>query len=91
MFEPGSRYEAMGVYTVKLKDGRTVNAVRLPLSQAGPLMGFHRRLIGQRLDHIASYFLKDATAFWKLCDANNSMSPDGLAAHDLVGIPRKDK
>jgi hypothetical protein len=39
------------------------------------------------LDLIANAFLKDATAFWRLCDANNTVVPDGLAARDLIGIP----
>jgi hypothetical protein len=37
---------------------------------------------------MASFFLKDATTFWKLCDANNSVVPDALAARPLVGIPQ---
>jgi hypothetical protein len=89
MFAPGSRYETLVTYEVKLADGRVVTAVRLRIASTGPLLGYHRRLTGQRLDHIASYYLKDATAFWRLCDANDSMSPDSLVAHDLVGIPRK--
>ena len=59
----------------------------LPLPVQTPLQGFHRRLDGQRLDLIASRYLKDATAFWQLCDANNAIAPDALAAHNLIGIP----
>ena len=89
MFMPGSRYEKMPVYTVQTGDGREVTAVRLPLPVASALVGYYRRTTGQRLDHIAAVYLNDATAFWRLCDANNSVVPDALAAHDLVGIPRK--
>ena len=32
----------------------------------------------QRLDLLAAQFLQDATAFWRLCDANNVMHPDEL-------------
>jgi hypothetical protein len=53
------------------------------------LAGFHARKQGQRLDHIAARYLGDATAFWRLCDANGSLSPDALGARDLVGIPKK--
>ena len=87
MFYPGSRYEKTGAYQVALPDGRRVTAARLPLPAAPPLAGFHRRLEGQRLDHIAAHYLADATAFWRLCYANNAMSPDALAARDMVGIP----
>lgn len=90
MFFPGSRYEKMPTYTVKQADGREVTAVRLPLPKAAPLLGYHRRLVEQRLDHIAAHYLSDATAFWRLCDANGAMVPDALAAaHDLIGVPPK--
>ena len=89
MFFPGSRYQKTGTYTVTAADGRTVVAARLPLPSPGRLIGFHRRLEGQRLDLIAARYLADPTAFWRLCDANDAMVPDALAAHDLIGIPDK--
>jgi hypothetical protein len=91
MFFPGSRYENAGTYKVTLPDGTVVLATRLPLAAAGPLIGFHRRLQGQRLDHLAAHYLTDPTAFWRLCDANNTPVPDALAARDLVGIPGKER
>ena len=89
MFAPGSRYEKMPTYQVTLSNGRVVTAVKLPLPTPGTLLGYHRRSVGQRLDHIASNYLKDPTTFWRLCDVNNAMSPDALGARDLVGIPQK--
>ena len=89
MFMPGSRYIKMPTYTVTEASGREVTAVRLPLPNPAPLLGYHRRLVGQRLDHIAAVYLKDATAFWRLCDANGAVVPDALATRDMVGIPRK--
>jgi hypothetical protein len=89
MFYPGSRYLKSGTYTLKKADGALVSVARLPLPSSAPLLGFHRRLEGQRLDLIASYYLADATAFWRLCDANNSVVPDSLAARGLVGIPKR--
>jgi hypothetical protein len=88
VFFPGSRYEKLVNYTVTRPDGSQVVATRLPLPLSNPIAGFHRRLEGQRLDHLAANYLSDATAFWRLCDANNALVPDALAAHDLVGIPR---
>ena len=87
MFFPGSRYEKTGTYTVTKADGIMVTVTKLPLPVQSPVLGFHRRLEGQRLDLIAAHYLNDATTFWRLCDANNAMVPDALAAHDLVGIP----
>jgi hypothetical protein len=84
----GSRYEKSGTYTVTRSDGTTVTALRLPLPAAPVLQGFYpRRADVSRLDLVAAHFLKDATAFWRLCDANDAVSPDALAAHDLIGIP----
>jgi hypothetical protein len=87
MFFPGSRYASVSTYTMTLPDGTVVAVTRTPLPSSSTLMGFHQRLQGQRLDLIASRYLADATAFWQLCDANNAMVPDALAAHSLIGIP----
>jgi hypothetical protein len=89
MFAPGSRYEKMATYQVTTADGRVITAVKLPLPTPGVLLGYHRRSVGQRLDLIASHYLNDPTTFWRLCDVNNSMSPEALGARDLVGIPQK--
>jgi hypothetical protein len=89
MFFAGSRYENSATYTITKADGASISAARLPLPSSKPLIGFHRRHEGQRLDLIASHYLADATAFWQLADANNSMAPDALAVHDLVGVPGK--
>lgn len=87
MFFPGSRYEKVGNYQVTRPDGAIITVKKIHLPSSKPLLGYHRRLQGQRLDLIANNYLKDPTAFWQLCDANNAMVPDALAAHDLIGIP----
>jgi len=87
MFFPGSRYAHAGTVTVTRTDGTIVTVTKLPLPLQNPLLGFHRRLNGQRLDLIAAHYLKDATVFWQLCDANNAMLPDALGVHELIGIP----
>ncbi|MCC6393696.1 MAG: hypothetical protein IT167_24070 [Bryobacterales bacterium] len=90
MFFKGSRYQGMGTYTVTAADGRMILVVKPPLPLTAGVMGYHARKEGQRLDHLAALYLKDATAFWKLCDANDAMVPDALAAQGLIGIPPKD-
>jgi hypothetical protein len=87
MFFPGSRYLNSGTYTVTRADGATVSVVAIPLPVQAPLRGYHRRVEGHRLDLIAWRYLADATAFWRLCDANNALAPDALATRDLIGIP----
>lgn len=86
---PGSRYANTGKYSATLPDGRIVRALKLPLPAPRPLLGYHQRLEGHRLDLIANRYLKKPTAFWQLCDANDAVVPDALAARDLIGIPRK--
>jgi hypothetical protein len=87
MFFPGSRYLGMATYPVRRPDGTTAQAVKLPLPRPALVIGYHRRLVDQRLDLIAAHYLADATAFWRLCDAAGTVVPDALNAADLVGIP----
>ena len=89
MFFPGSRYHILVSYTAKGPDGSIVPVTRTPLPVQAPLLGFHQRRQGQRLDLIAAHYLVDPTTFWRLCDANNAFVPDALAVHSLIGIPAK--
>jgi hypothetical protein len=89
MIFPGSRYANSGTYTITASDGTTVTALRIPLPRRAPVLGFHRRLEGQRLDLIANHYLADATQASRLCDASGTLAPDALAARDLIGIPVK--
>lgn len=91
MFFPGSRYATAGTYQVALPDGTLVTATRLPAPRIRPLRGYHPRVEGQRLDLIAAHYLADATAFWRLCDANNALSPAALAARSRIGIPTQER
>jgi len=91
LFFPGSRYADAGTYTVEKPDGTTVVATRIPLARRPALRGYHRRLDGQRLDHIANHYLRDATAFWRLCEASGTVAPDALAARELVAIPAEER
>jgi hypothetical protein len=89
MFAKGSRYEKAGTVTASKLDGTLVAVTRIPLPGTLPLIGFHRRQEGNRLDLIAARYLGDATAFWRVCDVNRSVVPDALAARDLIGIPAR--
>jgi hypothetical protein len=89
MFAYSSRYAQQQTYTVTTADGRVVTAVQLPLPQTLILAGYHPRGEGDRLDLLAARYLKDATAFWRLCDANNVPVADALAARPLIGIPKE--
>jgi hypothetical protein len=88
MFSPGSRYLAAGPgYLVSRPDGSSVLATPLPLPQPAPVLGYHPRSGADRLDLLAFRYLDDATAFWRICDANNAMVAGTLAARTLIAIP----
>ena len=87
MFSANSRYSGLPTYTVVLGDGRSVTATTLPAGRSAPLLGYHPRIEGDRLDLLAARYLKEPTGFWRLCDSNDSFSPDALAARPLIGIP----
>jgi hypothetical protein len=84
---PGSRYEKTGTFVTTRPDGTLIKNLRLPLPGPALVQGYYRRSGSQRLDLVANAFLKDATTFWRLCDANNAVVPDSLTARDLIGIP----
>ena len=90
MFSPTSRYADAGTITVPTARGEEVTATKLPLRPRPPLRTVHSRLEEQRLDHIASHYLADPTAFWRLCDTADSIAPDALASRDEVPVPARD-
>ena len=87
MFTPDSRYVNQPTYTVALPDGSQVSAVVPALPNPVPLAGYHQRAGQERLDLLAVQYLNAPTAFWRLCDSNNSMVAAALAARALIGIP----
>ena len=87
MFFPNSRYARQVPYHFTRADGTIVALVRPAQPGVPAVLGYYRSAGGDRLDHLAARFLTDATQFWRLCDANGTMSPDALAARDLMGVP----
>lgn len=91
MFARTSRYAKAGTFTVKTSRGEAIVATRLPVRARPAVRTVHPRTEGQRLDHIAWHYLADATAFWRLCDASGTVSPDALAARDRVAVPSEER
>jgi hypothetical protein len=87
MFFSDSRYINLSPYQVTLADGTILQAARTPLPGPTAVLGYHRRVQGERLDNLAARYLADATTFWRLCDTNDAMVPDALAVRVLIGIP----
>ena len=89
MFEKSSRYYTSDTYTVTDIRGRSVQVV-VPAEDPGDaLMGTHLRKEGQRLDHLAHQYAREATAFWRICEINDVMLADALTEADDIRIPMK--
>jgi hypothetical protein len=88
-FDPKSRYIEAETYTTTDRRGRTVTALTpAPRPEQLPL-GDHRRRDGQRLDHLANFYLSDPLGFWRIAEHNDAMLPDATAEADIVRIPRR--
>jgi hypothetical protein len=80
MFRKDSRYaHVKDAQTIDSK-GRRVTYKRMRFIPPAPAQRGHIITEGERLDHIAHFYYKDARRFWRICDANAAMWPDDLAA-----------
>src|SRR5262249_1968550 len=82
-FPPTSRYYGVPLGTLVHADGeQTPYLTRrfLPPSDRFALLHTHLVTSGERMDIIAGSELADAEGYWRICDANDAMRPDDLAA-----------
>ena len=80
-FAPTSRY--YGLETTKLKDAQGREIVYLtrrfvPQPDRFEVLSFHTVREGDRLDTIATTYMNDTEAFWRIADANGAMRPEAL-------------
>jgi hypothetical protein len=85
MFDPTSRYYGLGTVTLTVTDSdgqpRVLAYKRrrfLPPADAATTLVEHTVTQGDRLDNVTALYLNDPTQFWRVCDANNVLSPDEL-------------
>jgi hypothetical protein len=81
MFTSTSRYYTLPRATVTAADGRVLVYTRrrfLPAGDEMPLLVEAVVVEGDRLDVITARTLGDPEQFWRVCDANNAMSPFDL-------------
>jgi hypothetical protein len=89
-FDQKSRYVLNATtYVTTDRRGGTVTALTPAERPAQAHLGDHRRKDGQRLDHLANFYLQDPFGFWRLAEHNDAILPDALADVDIVRIPRK--
>jgi hypothetical protein len=73
LYEPGSRYYGVPLAEITLADGRTVRYLRrrfLPDPSALVTTVEFRVADGDRLDNVATRYLGDPLAAWRIADAN---------------------
>lgn len=88
IFDDKSRYvQHAETYTVTDRRGREVQALGAAEPPAMTLLGEHLRKEGQRLDHLAFFYLKDADGYWRLAEINDAVLPEALAERRVVKIP----
>lgn len=81
MFCMGSRYYSLPLLKWEANDGNAVGYVSrrfLPAGDQFDLLLEHRVSEGERLDTITAQYLDDPEQFWRICDANEAMSPFDL-------------
>jgi hypothetical protein len=94
MFTPASRYYPLETAAIA-RHGRILVYKRrrfLPQGDAMPLLAEVTVIEGDRLDLITARTLGDPEQFWRVCDANNAMSPFDLTRENgrtlRVAIPQ---
>lgn len=82
-FPPTSRYYGISVLSLTRADGEQIGYLArrfAPSSDRFALLRGHLVTAGERMDLIAAAELGDPEAYWRICDANDAMRPDDLAA-----------
>lgn len=88
VFDPKSRYvKNAETYQTVDRRGRTVVAVTPADAPTQTKLGIHRRKQGQRLDHLAAFYVKDANGFWRIAELNGVRLPEALSEADFIDIP----
>lgn len=89
MFDTKSRYFGVPERQVTDRKGQTVTVADPAPPAIETLRGRHILRQGERLDHLASQYLEDPAAYWRICELNGIMLPDALAMARELGIPNK--
>lgn len=89
MFDHKSRYWKLEPYRRTDRRGREVLVVPVPEAPQQSLLGYHRLLQGQRLDHLAATYLKDPAGYWRIAEFNDVMLPETLSEATDIAIPNK--
>jgi len=87
-FDKKSRYlKNATTYEAIDKRGRKVLALTAADKPVQTLLGEHQLKQGQRLDHLANFYVEDPNGFWRIAELNDAMLPDQLAETSVIKIP----
>ena len=89
MYDDKSRYKNTLSYLRTDRRGRTVTVTGSPYPPEENFLGYHLRIQGQRLDHMAYRYLKDGAGFWRICELNDVMLPESLSEAVEIAIPSR--
>jgi hypothetical protein len=90
LYDKSSRYlQHAEVIEVTDAKGRKVKRLGRAKRPNEVELGEHIHREGQRLDHLANYYLRDPHAFWRICELNDVLLPDQLAEIELIKIPTR--
>jgi hypothetical protein len=88
VFDKKSRYvKNASTYEATDRRRRKVVALTAADKPEQTLLGEHLRKEGQRLDHLANFYIEDPNGFWRVSELNDAMLPDQLAEVEVVKIP----
>jgi hypothetical protein len=83
MFTASSRYATLPIPNYTGPNNRLIAYVTrrfLPQPDSFTLLLLHTVTDSDRLDNITAQYLDDPQQFWRICDANDPLSPFDLAA-----------
>jgi hypothetical protein len=85
MFDSNSRYAGIETKTLAVPDPdgstreiRYVGRRIIPPAGSTTTLVEHTVVQGERLDQITARYAGDPTQFWRICDANNVVTPEEL-------------
>ena len=89
IFDRLSRYVVPPVTPYAVVDirGREVLALPTPEPPNEIAVGRHVKKEGQTLDQLASSYLADPHAYWRLAEVNDAILPDALTDLTVIDIP----
>jgi uncharacterized lipoprotein len=87
LFDAKSRYAGLPTLLMVDGRGRTVDVVAPAPAPLQSVRGRHLRRQGERADHLATLYLADPAAFWRLAEINDAMTAEVLAELRELDIP----